>query len=144
VVGVIGNYLDGLGPVWGTMLGLSVFGLTIMGVAAVLGYRDPLSPWQLAKRIRKVSLRANRFAEEWSGDQGSAEGWMWSYNARIAPQIGTVIEDMKDAGYVIPPDLRNAASTGPAPNYLTVHDRARALGVLAERLGARRVESSDT
>jgi hypothetical protein len=78
VVGVIGNYLDGLGPVWGTMLGLSVFGLTIMGVAAVLGYRDPLSPWQLAKRIRKVSLRANRFAEEWSGDQGSAEGWMWS------------------------------------------------------------------
>jgi hypothetical protein len=50
-----------------------------MLLGAVLGYRDPLSPWQLARRFRQVSDRANRFAAEWAAEPDNGrEDWMFA------------------------------------------------------------------
>jgi hypothetical protein len=54
-----------------------------------------------------------------------------------------LIEDYKDAGYVLPAEHGSVGYTGPAVNYLVIHDRARELGLMAERLAARRVEWAD-
>jgi hypothetical protein len=64
------------------------------------------------------------------------------YNTRIAPQLGMLIEDAKDAGYDLPRSLRASTSDFPV-NVLVLEQLARELGLTAEKFAARRVARAD-
>jgi hypothetical protein len=87
LLALLNDVAERRGPIWGSVFGISILGLAIIGTMAVLGYRDPGSPWQLARRYRRLSERALRFAEEMFADRSA------DFELPPTPPPGTPITD---------------------------------------------------
>jgi hypothetical protein len=166
VAGVIHPLIDWMGPVGFAIFFVCVWGLVGLGVAAVLGYQDPLSPWQLAKRFQRLASRVARFNEEMRRETNTAHAraaltetmqeqqeraigrtfaetakWRAQYFMRIGPELGALVEDLKDADYEVPAEISRLSETRIVSSH-NFDDMTRTLAMTAERLRRRQIKQN--